>query len=202
MIENLGFSEFLWYNSCGGFVMEEVFNEELKKRDNLLEQYNNLYIEYMDLVEKREEIKMKYANKNKKDIILNIFLLMVATSVMLFLVKHNLIELFELYPKICINIYNFIFALSLCYEGYMLFNRLIDANKIYDGLSDDEEYMMIIKNIKSKENELNKINDKVINFVNNDDISKNSYEIVGNECEDNYSLDINKNNLIRRRIKK
>ena len=145
---------------------------------------------------------MKYANKNKKDIILNIFLLMVATSVMLFLVKHNLIELFELYPKICINIYNFIFALSLCYEGYMLFNRLIDANKIYDGLSDDEEYMMIIKNIKSKENELNKINDKVINFVNNDDISKNSYEIVGNECEDNYSLDINKNNLIRRRIKK
>ena len=50
MIENLGFSEFLWYNSFGGFGMEEVFNEELKKIDNLLEQYNNLYIEYMDLV--------------------------------------------------------------------------------------------------------------------------------------------------------
>ena len=77
---------------------------------------------------------------------------MITTSLFMILVKLNLIELFELSPKICMIVYNCLFIFSLGYEGYILFNSLCDNKKIYEGLSDDEEFTLIIKRIKEKYN--------------------------------------------------
>ena len=66
--------------------------KDIEKINLILDKYDILYDEYMRLIEDREEIKIKYVKKNKKDIILNSFILFILTIMLFYFINLNMIE--------------------------------------------------------------------------------------------------------------
>ena len=177
--------------------------KDIEKINLILDKYDILYDEYMRLIEDREEIKIKYVKKNKKDIILNSFILFILTIMLFYFVNLNMIEIFKLFPNICKYGYIGLFLLSVGGESYLLFNKLLDCNIIYDGIEEDESYKLVLDKIKEKEKQIKKVEEEYIDFNNDlEDDLKYSYNCNEDSYEniDNLEID-NKCVLVRKRVK-
>lgn len=174
--------------------------KELEKLDLILEKYNVLYDDYMKLINDREKIKIRYANKNKKKVFLNSLLLLFLTIVMFYFVNLNMVEIFKLFPNVCKYLYIGLFLISLGGEGYLLVNKLSNRDIIYEGLYEDDDYQLLLDRIKDKEKQLSNVQEEYVNFnYDLDDLKYNCDEVDYDKDND---LEMQKERvLIRKKVK-
>ena len=127
-----------------------TINVKIAKLLDIVEEINN---EYSDLVDTKNEIRRKTALKNKKNIILNTILLIVATCVMFGLANVALSGLFKLLPLICHIIYGGLMGVNVIWEILIGVKDLKNDEKLYDGLEYNEDYLSVLEQIKAKKKE-------------------------------------------------
>ena len=175
-------------------------NKELEKLDLILEKYNVLYDDYIELINDREKIKIRYANKNKNKVFFNSLLLLALTFVMFYFVNLNMVEIFKLFPNVCKYLYIGLFLISLGGEGYLLVNKLSDRDIVYDGLYEDDDYQLLLDKIKDKEKQLSNVQEEYVNFSYDLDNSKYNCDEVDYDKDNDLGI-CKERVLVRKKVK-